>query len=89
MAVVEASLQNHSVKLNKLERFSRRSNIRFTGVPQDKNEDWLALTKKLLEEKFDLHDVKLERAHRDGPKIPGKPQHLLVKLNCYRDDAKV
>ena len=89
MAFLEASLKVHSDKLNKLERFSRRNNIRFIGVPQDTHEDCLTLTKKVLKEKFDLPDVKLERAHRDGPKIPGKPQHLLVKLNCYQDKVQV
>ena len=84
------ALSQHAEQLNKLERFSRRNNIRIIGMPQEKNEDCLALTKKMLETKFDLHDVKLERAHRDGPKMQGKPQHLLVKLNnSYQDKVAI
>ena len=40
-------------------------------------------------DKFGIPHVVLERAHRDGPKIDGKPQHLLIKLNCYQDKIKV
>ncbi|XP_038061123.1 uncharacterized protein LOC119731910 [Patiria miniata] len=69
--------------------FSRRNNIRVIGLPQQKNEDCLSLAKKLLQDKFSMEDVKLERALRDGPKLDGKPQHLLIKLNCYQDKIKV
>lgn len=85
----QETLTKHAEQLNKLERFSRRNNIRIIGLPQDKNEDCLALTTKILEEKFDLHNIKLERAHRDGPKIQGRPQHLLAKVNCYQDKVNI
>ena len=89
VAQAEEQLEKHAEKLNKLERFSRRNNVRIIGLPQDKNEDCIALTTNILEDKFGMHDVKLERAHRDGPKIQGRPQHLLAKLNCYQDKIQI
>ena len=88
MSSCERTLAEHSELINKLERFSRRNNLRVIGFPQQKGEDCLMLAKNHLS-KFDLADAKLERAHRDGPKIDGKPQHLLIKLNCYQDKIKV
>lgn len=88
-AQAEEQLAEHAEKLNKLERFSRRNNIRVIGFPQNKDEDCLDLCKQMLKDKFGLHDAKLERAHRDGPKTPGRPQHLLFKLNCYQDKVTI
>ena len=89
MIHAEKIMADHAQQLNKLERFSRRNNLRVIGIPQQKGEDCLALAKTLLGDKFNMADVKLERAHRDRPKIDGKPQHLLMKLNCYQDKIKV
>lgn len=86
---IDQQLADHNEMLNKLERFSRRNNIRVIGLPQEKDEDCLSLTKNLLRDKLGLTDVKIERAHRDGPKTPGKPQHLLFKLNCYQDKLEI
>ena len=79
----------HAEQLNKLERFSRRNNIRIIGYPQHQGEDCLAIAEDLFKDKFNMTNVKLERAHRDGPKMDGKPQHLLLKLNCYQDKIKI
>ena len=89
ITTIDKQLADHSERLNKLERFSRRNNIRVIGLPHNKDEDYLSLTKNLLRDKLNLNDVKIERAHRDGPKIPGKPQHLLFKLNCYQDKLDI
>ncbi len=89
LETTQKHLADHSEKLNKLERFSRRNNVRIIGHPQESNEDCLALVNTMLEEKFDMHEVKLERAHRDGPKTPGRSQHLLAKFNSYQDKVKV
>ena len=89
VAKAEKIMADHAEQVNKLERFSRRNNLRIIGFPQQKGEDCLALSCDLLKEKFQMPDVKLERAHRDGPKMDGKPQHLLVKLNCYQDKIKI
>ena len=59
------------------------------STSSNEGEDCLAVASKFLADKFSMTDTKLERAHRDGPKIDGKPQHLLIKLNCYQDKIKV
>ena len=89
ITTIDKQLADHSERLNKLERFSQRNNIRVIILPHSKDEDCLSLAKNLLQEKFNLSDVKIKRAHRDGPKIPGNPQHLLFKLNCYRDKLEI
>ena len=89
VAKAEKIIADQAEQLNKLERFSRRNNVRIIGLPQKLGEDSLALAKKLLNDKFSMADIKLERAHRDGPKVDGKPQHLLVKLNCYQDKVSI
>ena len=45
-AQAEEQLAEHAEKLNKLERFSRRSNIRVIGFPQNKDEDCLDICKQ-------------------------------------------
>ncbi|XP_038063373.1 uncharacterized protein LOC119734083 [Patiria miniata] len=89
MTTVVKVLTDHAEHIHKLEQFSRRNNIRVTGLYQQKNENCLSQAKNLLQDKFSMEDVELERAHRDGPKLDGKPQHLLIKLNCYQDKIKV
>ena len=85
----DKQLSDHSEKINKLERFSRRNNVRTIGLPQDKNEDCMVIVSKLLTDRFDMPNIQLERAHRDGPKTPGRRQYLLVKFNGYQDKIKV
>ncbi|XP_078701289.1 uncharacterized protein LOC144927618 [Branchiostoma floridae x Branchiostoma belcheri] len=76
-------------KCNKLERFSRRNNIRIIGRKVERGENCLITVQKILREKFGRTDIKIERAHPDGP--PNKhggdktPQHILFKVNCYQD----
>jgi len=76
-------------KCNKLERFSRRNNIRIIGRKVEKGENCLITVRKILHEKFGRTDIKIERAHPDGP--PNKhggdktPQHILFKVNSYQD----
>ena len=45
---IDQQLADHNEMLNKLERFSRRNNVRVIGLPQDKDEDCLSLTRNLL-----------------------------------------
>ena len=89
LRTIDKQLACHCEMINKLERFRRRNNVRVIGLPQQKDEDCLSIAKNLLRDKFGLVDVKIERAHRDGPKVPGKPQHLLFKLNCYQDKLEI
>ena len=42
----------------------------------------------IFQRKFD-GEMKVERAHRDGKKLEGKPRHVLVKLLSYRDKVEI
>ncbi|KAJ8032380.1 LINE-1 retrotransposable element ORF1 protein [Holothuria leucospilota] len=78
----------HSQDLNKLERFSRRNNIRLIGIPETDQENCDTTVSEVLR-KIGLEDCKLERAHRDGRRIPGKPRHIIAKLTFYKDKVYV
>ena len=77
---------------NKAERFSRRNNLRIVGVPEkpDENgaENCIKIVEDIFKRKFD-GEMKVERAHRDGKKLEGKPRHVLVKLLSYRDKVEI
>ena len=36
-----------------------------------------------------MPNIRIERAHRDGPKTPDRPQHFLIKFNSYQDKIQV
>lgn len=75
---------SQSEQLNIQERFSRRNNLRIIGYPTEENENCIEITKKIME-KMGVPDVRVERAHRDGRAVNGKPRHILVKLSFYLD----
>ncbi|KAJ8034125.1 hypothetical protein HOLleu_20839 [Holothuria leucospilota] len=76
--------ESHSQDLNKLERFSRRNNIRLIGIPEADQENCDTIVSEVLR-KIELEDCKLERTHRDGTRIPGKPRHIIAKLTFSKD----
>ncbi|KAI8498282.1 hypothetical protein Bbelb_242260 [Branchiostoma belcheri] len=79
-------------KCNKLERFSRQNNIRVIGRTVSKGENCVSTVENILKEKFGLENVKIERAHPDGPKKKdgdGTRQHILFKLCSYRDKVNI
>ncbi|CAH1274705.1 Hypp5396 [Branchiostoma lanceolatum] len=76
-------------KCNTLERFSRRNNFRIVGVPVEKGERCIEKVEKILREDFHLDNVAIERAHRDGRGLQGKPPHILVKMLSYRDKTSI
>ena len=73
-------------KVDKLESYSRRKNIRIDGLVELNNENYQQTHQKvdkLLKEKLQLHDIKVEVAHR-LPKsnlVPGsQPRTIIAKL---------
>ena len=81
-------LEKMAAAENKLERFSRKNNIRIVGMKEKTGEKPLELVAKMLSERFDLVDPQLERAHRDGKK-GDRPRHMLVKLLRYQDKRTI
>lgn len=77
-------------KLDSLEQYSRRSNIRIFGIKEAARESTDRIVCDLIKSKMDidlnLNDV--ERSHRVG-KDNGKPRAILVKFASYRHKASV
>ena len=95
---IERLLAKHDLQLNKmaeaenkLERFSRRNNLRIVGLKEKSGEKPLELVSKILSEKFDMNDPQLERAHRDGKKVDtgARSRHMLVKMLRYQDKLMI
>ncbi len=88
---------------NKLERFSRRNNLRLVGIPEKSDEDVEKLLSDILRDKFSMPDVVIERAHRVGPPSdrsehganrqrtdrPPRPRHIVFKVLNYKDKAQI
>ena len=75
-----------------LERHSRSFNLRFGGIPENPTEPTTFpyhTVKKILSERFNLPDTKIEAAHRTGraPKSASdKHRHIIARL-LYRYDC--
>ena len=91
MNELKAQAAKNAIATNKSERFSRRNNIRLVGVkevPQGQREECVDIVEEILREKFDMH-CKVERAHRDGRRVEGRPRHILFKFLSYRQKVDV
>ena len=76
-------------KLTDLENRSRRNNLRFDGIPEDKDEDWAvseAKIKKVINENLGMNeDIEIDRAHRSG-KIEwnGKNRVIIARFTSFK-----
>ena len=62
VSTIDKQLADHCEMLNKLERFSRRNNVRVIGFPQQKDEDCLiACSDELLTSQLTFCSVKAQR----------------------------
>ena len=73
-----------------LENQSRRNNVRISGISEDVNESWSDTEEKvksLINDNLDLDakDMVIERAHRTGKRLPGKPRQVVAKFLNYKD----
>lgn len=85
-------------KVDELEQYQRRNNLRFFGVPESRDEDTDGLVLQLVKEKIgiDLPLDRLERSHRIGrPQSSGdsgqppRPRPIIVRFRSYRDRRDV
>ena len=81
-------------RLDKMERHSRRNNLRLVGFPHSKNtndqpESCIQIVKQILQDFENTDNVQIERAHRDGMKREGKSQHILIKFLSYQDKINI
>lgn len=75
--------------VNRVERATRRNNIRIIGYPETDNEDVKEITRVVFS-KFDFaSEVEIERAHRDGKRHGRRTRHILVKVLRYTDKVNI
>lgn len=84
-------------KVDELEQYQRRNNLRVFGIPERKDEDTDGIVLGLLRDKLaiDLPLERVERTHRVGrPRPPGddgetRPRPIIIRFRSYRDRRDV
>ncbi|KAK5638766.1 hypothetical protein RI129_013061 [Pyrocoelia pectoralis] len=73
-------------KIDSLQQYSRRNNVRFFGVSEEKNEVVEEKVIKILEEKMNIKVASndIERIHRVGQAVPNKPRPVIIKFSNYK-----
>lgn len=80
-------------RMNYQEDYSRRNNIRISGVQELNSEQtWeqtAAVVTSLLQDKLQLPDLELERAHRVGQHRDGRPRPIVARFSRFCDREAV
>ena len=83
-------IERYEDKIIDLDARGRRKNLIFHGVPEKDGEDTTALAKKIIKEHMKIDDeIKLQRAHRSGPKRQGSHRILIMLFLDYQDRERV
>ena len=89
-------IQRLTDDINKVERYTRKNNLRIVGLPEKEGENSLdirMIVTDIFSTKFGMEYVEIERVHRDGKRYKGpgasRPRHVLVKLLRYSDKMKI
>lgn len=89
MNVANSERQDLQNRCNYLDDYSRRHNLRITGVGEQVHEEtWEQTASKvqtLLNEKLELPSVALERAHRVGRVQESRPRPIVVRFERFCD----
>nr|XP_027226834.1 uncharacterized protein LOC113818839 [Penaeus vannamei] len=88
-AEVKQSLMKATDRADYMEDQSRRNNLRISGIPEERNENWQQSHWKVsqfLRRHFNL-TPDLERAHRVGKQ--DKPRDIVVKFTRFQDRESV
>lgn len=74
------------IKLDSIEQYSRRSNIRIMGLPEEPKEDIHELVKNFLKQKLsiDPEPGAIDRTHRIGVVRTGSSRQVIVKFVSYQ-----
>lgn len=90
---IETVVKSHSERLKLLEyrsldseARSRRRNLLFKGIPENKYENCFSEVRRFIQEKLNIStDMYLERAHRLGPFGPNKIRPIIVAFRDFYD----
>ena len=76
---------------DELEQYSRRNNLRITGIEEKDGEDTDCLVTDLVKDTLNipLELVEINCSHRVGKKIQSKPRAILVKFTSYGSRRKL
>lgn len=89
----ETLMEDMKDQLNKLERKSRRNNIRLVGVQETHEENCIEIVKSVLRDKFRMVHAEVENAHRTGPdRGPNgqkRPRHIIARMLRYSDKNRI
>ena len=79
-------------RCNYQEDYSRRNNVRIAGLQELQAETWeqtIVEISKLLEEKLQLPNIEMERAHRIGQRRDNQPRQVIARFARYSDREAV
>ena len=82
------SVEDLKNKCNYQEDYNRRNNLQFVGIQEDRNETWEQSAKKvckLLEDRMQLPNVMIERAHRVGQHVLNKDRPIIARFTKFAD----
>lgn len=89
--VFDEKIRKINDRLDYQEDYSRRNNLRFDGVEEKPNETWEETEdriQRVLRDKLNLGAVRLERAHRVGPRVPlgsNRPRTVVARFTSFGD----
>ena len=75
-----------------LQARSMRDNLLFYNVAENKEENTTEIVYNILESHFGLEnskEIKIDRAHRMGRKIKGKPRAIVAKFIYFSDKQRI
>ena len=77
-----------SSKVNQLEDYSRKNNIRISGIEEKRGEDCFKEINNLFE-KIGCMEIYLERCHRTGKREDGKNRDIIARFSYFPDKILV
>ena len=84
-------LEQLEVANNNLEQYTRRNNLRISGIPETQNEDTDVLVTSLAKEKLgvNISPGDIDRSHRIGKRLPEGTRSIIVKFISYKSRNEV
>lgn len=88
---LKKQINDINLKNDDLEQYSRRNNLRFSGIPEGDNENTDQLLCETLNKELNimLNNNDICRSHRVGRKIPGKPRQIILKLTKHNTKVDI
>lgn len=82
---LETQCEELRAMINDNEQYSRKYNLRITGIDESDGENCIDKVINLCKTKLntDIPKASFDRAHRVGRKMPGKARQVIVKLTHY------